>query len=92
MAGKKHDPFSDDPINMSSLALNPSQRYYEQMKSVMQSAYEDNYWPEDAIFMERNSRDFESRISRINKNAEAICEVLLSSPIGQRLNAFDSRN
>ena len=38
--------------------------------------HEDNYWAEDAIFMERNSRDFVSRIERININAEAICEVL----------------
>ena len=47
--------------------------------------YEDNYWPEDAIFMERNSRDFVSRIDRINKNAEAISETLRVSPIGKML-------
>ena len=38
--------------------------------------YEDTYWAEDAIFMERNSRDFVSRIDKINANAEAICETL----------------
>jgi len=42
--------------------------------------YEDHYWAEDAIFMERNSRDFISRIERINVNAEAICQVLRASP------------
>ena len=51
----------------------------------MHKDYEDNYWPEDAIFMERNSRDFVSRIDRINKNAEAICEALRVSPIGNML-------
>ena len=51
----------------------------------MHKDYEDNYWPEDAIFMERNSRDFVSRIARINKNAEAICETLRVSPIGNML-------
>ena len=51
----------------------------------MHKDYEDNYWPEDAIFMERNSRDFVSRIDRINKNAEAICETLRVSPIGKML-------
>ena len=51
----------------------------------MHKDYEDNYWPEDAIFMERNSRDFVSRIDRINENAEAICETLRVSPIGKML-------
>ena len=51
----------------------------------MHKDYEDNYWPEDAIFMERNSRDFVSRIDRINKTAEAICETLRVSPIGKTL-------
>lgn len=45
--------------------------------------YEDNYWAEDAIFLERNSRDFVSRIERINMNAEAICQTLRASPIGK---------
>ena len=47
--------------------------------------YEDNYWPEDAIFMERNSRDFVARILRINVNAEAICQVLKDSPLSKLL-------
>ena len=49
----------------------------------MESEYEDTYWPEDAIFMERNSRDFITRIRRINANAEAICDALFASPIGK---------
>ncbi|KAK0516905.1 hypothetical protein JMJ35_000060 [Cladonia borealis] len=64
-----------------SSVLNPQSRYYSQLKHFMHEDYEDNYWPEDAIFMERNSRDFVSRIDRINKNAEAICETLRVSPI-----------
>ena len=48
----------------------------------MTQEYEDNYWPEDAIYMERNSRDFISRVDRINTNAEAICEKLKASSIG----------
>ena len=64
-----------------SAVLNPQSRYYTQLKEAMAIDYEDNYWPEDAIFMERNSRDFISRIDRINTNAEAICEVLKTSPL-----------
>ena len=48
----------------------------------MEQDYEDNYWPEDAIYMERNSRDFISRIDRINRNAEGICDKLKAAPIG----------
>lgn len=62
--------------------LNPQSRYYDQIKKFMEIDYEDNYWSEDALFMERNSRDFVSRIDRINKNAEAICDALKASPIG----------
>lgn len=60
--------------------LNPQGRYYEALKEVLNRDYEDNYWCEDAIFMERNSRDFVSRIQRINTNAEAICDVLMAHP------------
>ena len=40
------------------------------------------YWPEDAIVMERNSRDFLARIKKINGNAEMICSKLMESRIG----------
>ena len=64
-----------------SAVLNPQGRYYSRFKEFMALDYEDNYWPEDAIFMERNSRDFVSRIYRINTNAEVICDALVSSSI-----------
>jgi cystathionine gamma-synthase len=56
--------------------LNPCGQYYKALKDVSGKRYEDNYWAEDVIFMERNSRDFISRIERINRNAEAICDIL----------------
>ena len=64
-----------------TVILNPQSRYYGHVKAAIKIDYEDNYWPEDAIFMERNSRDFVSRIHRINYNAEAICETLSTSPV-----------
>ncbi|KAI2627493.1 PLP-dependent transferase [Hypoxylon sp. NC1633] len=64
-----------------SIILNPNSRYYKSLKSVMSDEFEDNYWVEDVIFMERNSRDFKSRIDRVNANAEAICEVLIAHPL-----------
>ncbi|KAL8874124.1 MAG: hypothetical protein Q9174_000494 [Haloplaca sp. 1 TL-2023] len=73
----------DSNVMGGSLILNPSSRLYDKLKSTMESEYEDNYWAEDALFMERNSRDFVSRIARINTNAEAICDVLKASDLGQ---------
>ncbi|XDG04883.1 hypothetical protein ABKA04_004498 [Annulohypoxylon sp. FPYF3050] len=64
-----------------SIILNPNSRYYDSIKSVMTNEFEDTYWVEDVIFMERNSRDFKSRIDRVNTNAEAICDVLNAHPL-----------
>lgn len=73
--------FSGDSNVMGGAAiLNPKGRYYNSLKQTWQAEYEDNYWPEDAIFLERNSRDFVSRIERINHNAEVICDVLHAHP------------
>jgi cystathionine gamma-synthase len=35
------------------------------------------------MFMERNSRDFISRVDRINHNTEALCDMLRSHPQGE---------
>lgn len=51
--------------------------------------YEDNYWAEDALFMERNSRDFIARIARMNRNAEAICDCLKASRYGESASDTD---
>ncbi|CAN8105001.1 unnamed protein product [Discula destructiva] len=73
--------FSGDCNVMGGAAvLNPNSRYYATLKAAATREYEDTYWAEDVIFLERNSRDFLTRIDRININAEAICEVLLANP------------
>jgi len=77
MGGRYSHPFSN-----VSLVLNPHQKFYTQLKTTMTTLYEDVFWPQDAVFLERNSRDFIARIHRINLNAEAVCEVLLASPRG----------
>ncbi|KAF1810577.1 PLP-dependent transferase [Eremomyces bilateralis CBS 781.70] len=70
----------DSNVMGGSAILNPNGESYSEIKKVWNQDYEDNYWAEDALFMERNSRDFVSRIERVNTNADAINEVLLSSP------------
>ncbi|KAL8771758.1 MAG: hypothetical protein Q9209_002949 [Squamulea sp. 1 TL-2023] len=72
----------DSNVMGGSSILNPQGRYYHRLKRTMKVEYEDNYWAEDALFMERNSRDFVSRIARINLNAEAICSILKASSYG----------
>ena len=47
----------------------------------MAASYEDTYFDEDAIYMERNSRDFRRRTPIIDDNTEAICEFLRSRSI-----------
>jgi cystathionine gamma-synthase len=64
-----------------SAIFNPHGQYYRKLKEVAAVHYEDNYWLEDVLFMERNSRDFVSRIERINHSAEVICDVLASHPL-----------
>ena len=44
----------------------------------MATEYEDTYYPEDAVYMERNSRDYRARIKRVNDNAFDVCEYLYS--------------
>lgn len=63
-----------------SLVLNHNQHLWQNLKDVLQQLYEDNYWAEDAVFLERNSRDFVSRIERIDVNAEAMAATLQKSP------------
>ena len=59
-----------------SLVLNPKGRHYVALKAHMAAHYEDSYYDEDAIFMERNSRDFHRRIHAIDANTLAVCEFL----------------
>ncbi|KDQ13299.1 hypothetical protein BOTBODRAFT_33634 [Botryobasidium botryosum FD-172 SS1] len=66
-----------------SMVLNPQGRHYAALKSKLVATYEDWYWGSDAVFMERNSRDFAKRVKIIDENAEAICDFLranLASP------------
>lgn len=62
----------------TSLILNPKGKHYPELKSHLAKTFEDAYFNEDAIFMERNSRDFAQRIKIVNANAEAVCSYLRS--------------
>lgn len=67
-------------IILISMVLNPQSQYYARLKKYLSEHYEDNMWAEDALFLERNSRDFVERIKRINMNAEAVCNLVRQHP------------
>jgi Cystathionine beta-lyases/cystathionine gamma-synthases len=64
-----------------SAMLNPHGQYYRHLKETYSSDFEDIYWAEDAVFLERNSRDFVSRIDKINSTSEEITAMLKASPL-----------
>ncbi|KAJ3119817.1 hypothetical protein HK098_005117 [Nowakowskiella sp. JEL0407] len=70
----------DSNVMGGSAILNPLAPFYTELKTIMNEMYKDNLWCEDAIFLERNSRNYEYRIDKINKNAEFICDLLRNSP------------
>lgn len=76
----------DSNVMGGSLILNPKSQYYGALKTVLATEYEDLQFEEDALYLERNSRDFVTRISRINTNAETIAETLLAHPKVKQVN------
>ncbi|KAF1938065.1 cystathionine gamma-synthase [Clathrospora elynae] len=76
----------DSNVMGGGLVLNPNAKNYALLKRTWDEDYEDNHWAEDSLFLERNSRDFVSRIDRIDTNAEAICDVLSAHPRVKRVN------
>ncbi|EST04635.1 Cys/Met metabolism, pyridoxal phosphate-dependent enzyme [Kalmanozyma brasiliensis GHG001] len=71
--------FSGDANVMGgSMVVNPKGPHYTVLKEELEEEYEDTYFAEDAIFMERNSRDFIRRIVRIDANTRAITSMLWS--------------
>ena len=57
-----------------SIILNPKSKHYNQLKNSLAQLYEDSYWFEDVIFMERNSRDFCNRIKKVNFTSEVLSD------------------
>jgi len=58
-----------------SLVLNPRRCHYKVLKAHLSATFEDAYFGEDAICMER---EFKRRIRIIDANTEAVCDFLRS--------------
>ena len=75
----------DSNVMGGSAVINPQGRFYREIKDAFEKNYEDDYWAEDAVFLERNSRDFVARIEKINRTTEDITAMLKESPLGKLL-------
>lgn len=76
--------FSGDANVMGgSMVLNPKGPHYAALRETLLEHYEDTYFDEDAIFMERNSRDFIRRIVRIDRNTRAVTSMLWREKSGE---------
>lgn len=71
----------DSNVMGGSLILNPLSSNYKRLKSYFDENYEDLYWAEDALYLERNSRDFEDRAKIIDQNAEEVVKLLQESSV-----------
>jgi cystathionine gamma-synthase len=56
--------------------LNPTSPFYAEFKKHLDATYEDNYFDNDALVMEVNSRGIEERVASTNCNAEALADRL----------------
>ncbi|KAL0571821.1 Cystathionine gamma-synthase [Marasmius crinis-equi] len=61
-----------------SLVINPNSRHYESIRDHFVGTFMDDFYSEDAVVMEFNSRDFVSRVHTINANAMAVANFLRS--------------
>ena len=68
----------DSNVMGGSLVINPSGPHAAALIAYQEATFEDNYFDEDAIYMERNSRDFIARIAQENYNTERVAGLLRS--------------
>ncbi|GAA6027299.1 hypothetical protein JCM8097_002571 [Rhodosporidiobolus ruineniae] len=83
----------DSNVMGGSLVLNPKAQHYASLRAAQDATYEDAYFDEDAIYMERNSRDFQARVAQMNANSEMLCDLIrarrIPGPSSRGVVAFD---
>jgi len=67
-------------VMSGSVLLNQTSPLFESLQRHHAANYEDRFWEDDAAVLESNSRDFESRMQQMNRNAELLCEYLRKHP------------
>ncbi|KAM9939539.1 hypothetical protein OXX80_000981 [Metschnikowia pulcherrima] len=71
----------DSNVMGGSLILNNASPKYAELKKHFTENYEDIFWAEDALYLERNSRDFEQRSRKVDDTSLAVVSLLQSSPL-----------
>jgi cystathionine gamma-synthase len=59
-----------------AMLLNPASPHYDRLSAASHANHEDLLWGPDAVVLEERSRDFESRVRRINQVAEDLADYL----------------
>jgi cystathionine gamma-synthase len=67
-------------VTGGALIVNPASPFAESLESALARRYEDLLWCEDAVVLERNSRDFAARVPAINRSAEELARFLQQHP------------
>lgn len=70
----------DSNVMAGSLVLNPLSKHYQKLKQFFNNDYEDLFWAEDALWLERNSRDFVERVHKIDDTSARVVQLLESNP------------
>ncbi|KAK6466012.1 cystathionine gamma-synthase [Scheffersomyces coipomensis] len=71
----------DSNVMAGSIVLNPSSPLYPSLKQFFDEEYEDLFWAEDALWLERNSRDFAERAAKIDQTSLKVVKLLQDSPL-----------
>jgi len=67
-------------VMAGALVMHGGSAFMADFSAYMVDQYEDMFWDEDAVVLERNSRDFEARVGQSNETAELLCEWLVDQP------------
>ncbi|REJ73631.1 MAG: PLP-dependent transferase [Planctomycetota bacterium] len=67
-------------VTGGGVVINPDSPHAGEIARLMQDDWEDTLWPEDVAVLEQNSRDFPQRVHTINRNAEALADMLHEHP------------
>lgn len=68
-----------------SLVVNPALAHYRALKEVFSDDFEDLLWPEDALYLERNSRDFALRSARVDENTLKVVALMDASLVVEKV-------
>ena len=72
-------------VMAGALVLNPHSPFYRDLKQWQNLRYEDLLYEEDAVVLEKNSRDFPQRLAAINRTTQRLVAWLQQQPQVERV-------